>query len=158
MTNDYKLLKGLFLTLFLILGNLQVSAQEKSDREKAELIGLVAKIKVESTYFENKDKKWVESERRLLEESEFDRAGKLINTMKIPAFGDPRMCAAKYKYDKKGRETMEYCVEGSKEKILEKYSYEEDRHGNWTKRVASRPNGKSFRPQWALYREITYFD
>ena len=150
--------KGISLTLFLIIVCLQGLSQEKSEREKEGLLGPVAKIKVESTYFERKAEKWVESERHFLIESEFDRAGKLINTRTNPVDGDPIMCPVKYKYDEKGRETVQYCVEGAKEKVLEKYSYEEDRHGNWTKRVTSRPDGETFRPQWTLYREITYFD
>ncbi len=149
--------KRIALTLFITLGCLQLFAQQKSDKEKEGLIGPVAKIKIESTYFKRESGKWVESERHLWEESEFDRAGKLINSKRNPVYGDPKTCDEKYRYDEKGRETEKFCEDGSKEKVLEKYSYDEDRHGNWTKRVASIPDGESFRPQWTLYREITYF-
>jgi hypothetical protein len=150
--------KRIVLTLCIVLGCLQVFAQEKSDKEKEGLVGPVAKMKIESTYLERKNEKWVESERHLWGEWEYDRAGKLVNIKTNPVFGDPRMCEEKYKYDEKGRETAKFCMDGAKERVLEKYSYEEDSHGNWTKRVASSPDGETFHPQWILYRELTYFN
>jgi hypothetical protein len=158
MITVWKKLTGIIL--LIILGCFQVFTQQpsgKSDRDKERLIGPVAKIKIESTYLRRENGKWVESERRLWEESEYDGAGKLVKTNKNPVYGDPKMCDEKYKYDEKGRETEKFCMDGSKEKILEKYSYEEDSHGNWTKRVASIPDGAAFRAQWILYREIIYF-
>ena len=147
-----------FLFTLLCSGAFAQQGPVKSDRDQQGLVGPVAKIKIESTFFEQENGKQVESERHLLEESEYDRAGKLINTRKIPSFGDPRMCEGKYRYDEKGRETEMFCADGSREKVLEKYSYEEDSHGNWTKRVTSIPDGAAFRAQRTLYREITYFD
>jgi hypothetical protein len=49
-------------------------------------------------------------------------------------------------------------MEGTREKVLEKYEYEDDRFGNWIKRQASVFDTDSFRAQWTLYRTITYFD
>jgi hypothetical protein len=133
-------------------------APNQSDREKAGLIGPVATIKVESTYFKRQDDKWVESERTVREESEFDRLGKLLNQKKTPMFGDPAPCRFQYKYDDKHRETQMFCTDGANGRILRKYSYEDDRFGNWIKRVSSVPDGDTFRAQSTIHRAITYFD
>ena len=130
----------------------------KTDREQAGLLGPVAKIKVESTYFKREKDKWVESERDLREESEYDKSGKVVSRRRIPAFGAPATCRYQYRYDDKKRETERFCSDGTTETISEKYTYEEDRSGNWTKRVASVPDGATFRPQWTLYRTIIYFE
>jgi hypothetical protein len=128
----------------------------KTDRERAGLIGPVAKIKVESTIFKRENGKWVESERALREESEYDKTGKAVSQKRIPMAGAPATCNYQYRYDDKKRETERFCSDGTSEKILEKYTYEEDRFGNWIKRVASVPDGVTFRTQWILYRTITY--
>src|ERR1051325_11314856 len=102
-----------------------VSAQQpKSDLEKANLTGPVAKVKLESTYFRFERVKFVESERELRETSEYDRQGKLVSQKKIPMFGDPLPCHPQYKYDDKHRETKKFCQEGTQERVLEKYEYE----------------------------------
>jgi hypothetical protein len=130
----------------------------KTDRERAGLLGPVAKIKVESTYFKREEDKWVESERALREESEYDVTGKVVSQKRVPAFGAPAPCRSQYRYDDKKRETERFCSDSTRETISEKYSYEEDSFGNWIKRVASVPDGATFRPQWTLYRTITYFE
>jgi hypothetical protein len=151
----------MLVCLLLVLGCQSLLAQApstKSDREKAGLIGPVAKIKVESTYFKFQNDKFVESERELREESEYDKLGKLVNQKKIPMYGDPATCHYHYKYDDKHRETQRFCMEGTRERILEKYAYEDDRFGNWIKRQAAVFDTDGFRAQWTLYRTITYFD
>lgn len=152
---------GILLSLLILFISLQGFGQQpssKSDREQKGLIGTVAKVRFALTYFKQEGEKWVESERGWDAEWEFDRAGKLINLKTFDTYGDARICDEKYKYDDKGRKTVKFCTEGDKEKILEKYRYEEDNHGNWTKQIASRAFGETFRVQWILYREITYFN
>jgi hypothetical protein len=130
----------------------------KSDRDKAELLGPVAKTKTESTIFKRDRDKWVQdSERTLWNETEYDKLGKIVAQKNIPQFGDPAFCRYEYKYDGKNRQTERFCA-GAPEKILERYTYENDRFGNWTRRVASVPDGDGFRPKWVLIRTITYFD
>jgi len=161
-TVDHKMnASRLGVCLLIVLGWQSLLAQDpstKSDREKAGLFGPVAKIKVESTYFKFQNDKFLESERELREESEYDPLGKLVNQKKIPMYGDPATCHYQYKYDDKHRETQRFCMEGTRERILEKYAYEDDRFGNWIKRQASVFDTDGFRAQWTLYRTITYFD
>ena len=130
----------------------------KSDREKSDLIGPVAKIKTESTVFKRENDKWSEDpEHDLWNETEYDKLGKIVNQKNIPRFGVPATCSYEYKYDDKHRQTERFCV-GVPDRILERYTYEDDRFGNWIRRVASVPDGDSFRPKWVLLRTITYFD
>ena len=153
---------GRLLFVVLLLAGCQSALPQegsiKPDREKAGANGSVATIKVESTYFERRKDKWVESERVVREESEYDRLGKLLNQKKTPMYGDPAPCHFQYKYDDKHRETQMYCTDGTRERILQKYAYEDDRFGNWIKRVSSVPDGETFRAQSTIYRRITYFD
>ena len=153
--------KQTILLAFIALCSMPIFCQTpsiKSDREKAELIGPVAKAKTESTIFKRDHEKWVEdSERTLWNETEYDKLGQIVAQKNIPRFGDPASCRYEYKYDDKHRQTERFCA-GAPEKILERYTYEDDRFGNWIKRVASVPDGDSFRPKWVLIRTITYFD
>jgi len=151
----------LAVCLMVALGCQSLLAQEpspKSDRESAGLSGPVTKIKVESTYFKFQNDKFVESERELRETSEYDKLGKLVSQKKIPMYGDPATCHYQYKYDDKHRETQRFCMEGSRERTLEKYEYEDDRFGNWIKRQTFVFDTDGFRAQWTLYRTITYFN
>src|SRR5262249_18976387 len=151
------------LTLLITAGSFTLFAQKpsaKSDREKEGLIGPVATVRIEATYFERENERLIESKRRLLKEVEFDRAGKLLYSQKKPVLGDTQLCDEKFKYDEKGREKEKYCLGDSKERVLEKYTYEEeDSYGNWTKRVTSVPDksGQTFYNKLILYREIEYF-
>ncbi len=154
-------LQRILLWLLMGVGCQPLLAQQtpnQSDREKVGLIGPVATVKVESTYFKFQNDKFIESERELREESKYDKLGKLIHQKKIPIYGDPAPCHLQYKYDDKHRETQMYCVKATHERILEKYTYEEDRFGNWIKRSAWVYDTDGFRLQWILYRTITYFD
>ena len=153
-------LQRLFLCLFIAVAGQSLLAQEtsnKSDREKAGLIGPVATIKVESTYFKRENGKSVESERVVYEQSEYDKSGKLVNQKKTPMYGDPAPCHLQYKYDDKHRTTEIFCAEGARERIFRKYAYEDDRVGNWIKQISSVPDGEGFRAQSMIYRTITYF-
>jgi hypothetical protein len=155
------MLQRILLLLIVAFGCQTLFAQQpsdNSDREKAGLIGPVATIKVESTYFKRENGKLVESERAVHEQSEYDKSGKLINQKKTPMFGDPAPCRFQYKYDDNHRETQMFCTDGTNERILQKYSYEDDRFGNWIKRVSSVPDGDTSRAQSTIYRTITYFD
>ena len=124
----------------------------------AGLRGPVRKVKVESTYLKREEGKVIESERVFQEEWVYDRAGDLVIQKTQIMFGDPAPCRYQYRYDDKGREAERYCSDGKGEKILERYIYVEDRYGNWVKRVASAPDGDTFRQQSMLYRTITYFE
>jgi hypothetical protein len=152
--------RRLFLCLFIAVAVQSLLAQEtsnKSDREKAGLIGPVAAVKVESTYFKRKNGKLVESERDVYEQSEYDKSGKLLTQKKTPMYGDPAPCHLQYKYDDKHRTTEVFCIEGTRERIFRKYAYEDDPVGNWIRQTSSVPDGESFRAQSTIYRTITYF-
>jgi hypothetical protein len=153
----------LIVILLTIFGSFTVFAQRasgKSDREKEGLAGPVSSVKIVITDFKNEDGRLVESERRVVMEYEFDRSGKRLFTQRKPVLGDPKLCDEKFKYDEKGREKEKSCLGDSKERVLEKYTYEEDRFGNWTKKVTSVPDvgGKTFYNKYTLYREIEYFE
>jgi hypothetical protein len=151
-----------FLLIALILSACQGAhpqdSSAKSDREKAGLFGPVATVKVESTALQRKNDKWVESERDLYEQTEYDKLGTIVRQKKIPIYGDPAPCHLQYKYDDKHRTTEVFCTDGSRERIVHKYTYEDDRFGNWIKQVSSIPDGEDFRAQSTLYRKITYFE
>jgi hypothetical protein len=154
------MLRQLLLLIVVAFAGKALWAQQtpdKSDRDKAGLIGPVASIKVESTYYKLENDKWVESERVLREQSEYDRAGKLVNQKKTPMYGDPAPCHLQSKFDDKHRTTELFCTDGAREKVFRKYSYEDDRVGNWIKQVSSVPDGDGFRAQSTIYRTITYF-
>ena len=152
--------RQLFIFLFIVVAGQSLLAQEtsnKSDREKDGLIGPVATIKVESTFFKRENGKLVESERVVYQQSEYDKSGKLVTQKKTPMYGDPAPCRLQYKYDDKHRTSEIFCIEGTREKILWKYTYENDRVGNWKKQTSSVPDGEGFRAQSTVYRTITYF-
>ena len=154
------MLQRIILVLIVALGCQALLAQQtsnKSDREKAGLVGPVATIKVESTHLERENGKVVESERVVYEQSEYDKSGKLINQKKDIVYGDPLPCHPQHKYDDKHRTTEDFCTDGTREKVLWKYAYEEDRFGNWIKQVSSVPDGDGFRAQIIIFRTITYF-
>src|SRR5207245_9360830 len=152
------MLKRTFLFLVIVVSCQPFFAQQtsdKSDREKAGLTGPVATNKVESTYFKRQNDKWVESERVVYEQSEYDKSRKLLNQKKTPMYGDPAPCHLQYKYDDKHRTTEIFCTDGTRERIFRKYAYEDDRFGNWIKQISSVPDGESFRAQSTIYRTIT---
>jgi hypothetical protein len=154
-------LQGILLCLLIAVGCQSPVAQQtlnQSNREKAGLSGTVATIKVESTYFKRRNDKWVESERVVRGQSEYDKPGNLLHQKTTPMYGDPAPCHFQYKYDDKHRETQMFCPDGARERILQKYAYEDDRFGNWIKRVSSVPDGETFRAQSIIYRTIIYFD
>ena len=152
------------VTLLITSCSLLLFAQKpapKSDREKEGLVGPVLRVTIETAFFKPENERLIESPRRLVKEYEYDRTGKLVFTQKKPVLGDPRLCDERFKYDEKGREKEMYCLGDPKEKVLEKYSYEEDdRYGNWLKRVASVPDitGDTFHIKYVMYREIEYFE
>lgn len=154
------MLHRLLLVLIVVSGCQSLPAQQtdESDRGKARLVGPVATVKVESTYFKRENGKWVESEREVYEESVYDKSGRLVNQKKIPMYGDPAPCRLERKYDDKQRVTHTFCQGDPAEKILWKYAYEDDRFGNWIRQLSSVPEGDAFRVQSIIYRTITYFD
>ncbi|MDX6528883.1 MAG: hypothetical protein QOH41_1173 [Blastocatellia bacterium] len=150
---DHKLILAIVaINLFMTPICCQTS-QVKSDREKAELSGPVAKIKTESTIYILSDgyAKWVEGpERDLWSETEYDKSGKIVNQKTIPRYGDPASCRYEYKYDDKHRQIERFCADVP-EKTLERYTYEDDRFGNWIKRVALVPDGSGFDPNGSCF-------
>ncbi len=154
------MLRQLLLLLVVAFAGNALCVQQtpdKSDREKAGLIGPVASIKVESTYYKMENGKRVESERVVREQSEYDRVGTLVNQKRTPMYGDPAPCHLQSKFDDKHRMTELFCTDGAREKVFRKYSYEDDRVGNWIKQVSSVPDGDGSRAQSTIYRTITYF-
>ncbi len=73
-------------------------------------------------------------------------------------YGDPAPCPLERKYDDKQRVTHMFCQGDPDERILWKYTYDDDRFGNWIRQLSSVPEAAGFRVQLIIYRTITYFD
>lgn len=159
------IIRGLTLLTFIFtiscMQILSQNASPKSDKEKRELAGRVLKIKTELVYFKRDGDKWVEDGHIFASEYEFDVDGKIIKSKEIPLFGSGINGACRYPEirDERGRITELHRVCDSKEVSLEKYTYEDDKYGNWIKQYVHYLDEKTqeVRRQNAWYREIEYF-
>jgi hypothetical protein len=108
--------------------------------------------------------RWVESERKFVDETSFDRNGKIVANRNGGLFGEGYSsggkCQPKYTYDEKGRIKEHVTVCGETETIDRKYSYEDDSLGNWIKQTAYFLDEITydFLPRVVDYRAIEYFD
>ena len=107
----------------------------------------IARIRIEVVFLRRKNDKWVESERVLSEETEYDRLGNIIHQKRIPLIGSGILGCAheEYKYDDKKRRIERSCMDAGREDFMEEYSYEDDRFWNWTKLTVSVPDGTGSR-------------
>jgi hypothetical protein len=141
--------------------------QEKpktSDRELEGLKGLVRRVYTESAKITNKDGKLEEGKRVLLEDSIYDKDGRKIESryMSNPGGAMENIGRDEFKYDEDGN-TIEMTIYAKDNSILhkEKYEYEFDPSGNWTKMTIKRALIEQdklwFEPTEVVYRRIAYY-
>ena len=164
----------LVLTLVL-LPELVVQAQEStptaqqgasvslldSTREQDGLLGSVRRVKVQTAKLEMKAGRPIEGPLQLLELTTYSVGGNRIENISYPV---PATSVGKeeYKYDEKGH-IVEMTLRGNDGSILsrEKYTYELDTFGNWTKMVTSlivfEDGQLKFEPVEVTYRTLAYY-
>lgn len=132
-----------------------------STRERDGLSGSVRRIKVQSAKLEMKGGRPVEGPLQLLEITTYSVNGERIENISYPV---PSTAVGKeeYKYDEKGH-IVEMTLRGDDGSILsrEKYSYELDAFGNWTKMVTSlivfEDGQLKVEPVEVTYRTLAYY-
>ncbi|HKY30000.1 MAG TPA: tetratricopeptide repeat protein [Pyrinomonadaceae bacterium] len=158
----------------LLLCQLAINAQENgtpqsetavtlldSTRERDGLSGSVRRVKVQSAKLEMKGGRPVEGPLQLLEITTYSVNGERIENISYPL---PTTAVGKeeYKYDDKGH-IVEMTLRGDDGSILsrEKYNYELDAFGNWTKMVTSlivfEDGQLKVEPVEVTYRTLAYY-
>jgi protein TonB len=135
---------------------------EENDRSRDGLQGPVRRVRIETSKLMSKGGKLTEGARSVLETATYDMKGAKIDTAYFLGAGGSLTGREVYKYDDKGNivEMTLFNADGS---VLskEKYEYEFDGMGNWTKMttsVAVIENGQmSFEPTEVTYRIIAYY-
>jgi protein TonB len=133
-----------------------------TDRTRDGLQGPVRRVRTETSKLVSKGGKLTEGARTVLETATYDMKGAKIDTAYFLGAGGALTGKEVYKYDDKGNivEMTLFNTDGS---VLskEKYDYEFDAMGNWTKMttsVAVIENGQmSFEPTEVTYRIIAYY-
>jgi protein TonB len=134
----------------------------ETDRDRDGLQGSVRRVRTENAKLVFKEGKMVEGQRNVLETATYDIRGAKIDNAYFLAAGGALTGREVYKYDDKGNivEMTLFNTDGS---VLskEKYDYDFDAMGNWTKMltsVAVVENGKlSFEPTEVTFRFLAYF-
>ncbi len=132
-----------------------------STREQDGLLGSVRRVKVQTAKLEMKSGRPVEGPMQLLELTTYSVGGNRVENISYPV---PTTAVGKeeYKYDEKGH-IVEMTLRGDDGSILsrEKYSYELDTFGNWTKMVTSlivfEDGQLKFEPVEVTYRTLAYY-
>ncbi|MCA1564240.1 MAG: TonB family protein [Acidobacteria bacterium] len=139
-----------------------VAGDNETDRSRDGLQGPVRRVRTETSKLMSKGGKMTESARVVLETATYDMKGAKIDTAYFLGAGGSLTGKEVYKYDDRGNivEMTLFNTDGS---VLskEKYEYEFDAMGNWTKMttaVAVIENGQmSFEPTEVTYRVIAYY-
>jgi protein TonB len=139
-----------------------VPGDTETDRSRDGLQGPVRRVRTETSKLMSKGGKMTESARVVLETATYDMKGAKIDTAYFLGAGGSLTGKEVYKYDDRGNivEMTLFNTDGS---VLskEKYDYEFDAMGNWTKMttaVAVIENGQmSFEPTEVTYRVIAYY-
>jgi periplasmic protein TonB len=139
-----------------------VAGDNETDRSRDGLQGPVRRVRTETSKLMTKGGKMSESARVVLETATYDMKGAKIDTAYFLGAGGSLTGKEVYKYDDRGNivEMTLFNTDGS---VLskEKYDYEFDAMGNWTKMttaVAVIENGQmSFEPTEVTYRVIAYY-
>jgi TonB family protein len=138
--------------------------QQLTDREMEGLAGRVRRVHTETVKVSRRGTEMVEGKPVLLEASTYDASGKKIDTIyhenpnAVPLTGQE-----KYKYDAKGNivEMTLFDKDGKSILTHEKYEYEFDSNGNWTKMityVAVITNGQiAYEKSEITHRTIAYY-
>lgn len=138
------------------------AGDEETDRSRDGLQGPVRRVRIETSKLMSKGGKLTEGARAVLETATYDMKGAKIDTAYFLGTGGSLTGKEVYKYDDRGNivEMTLFNTDGS---VLskEKYEYEFDGMGNWTKMttaVAVIENGQmSFEPTEVTYRIIAYY-
>jgi periplasmic protein TonB len=139
-----------------------IEGDEETDRSRDGLQGPVRRVRTETSKLMSKGGKLTEGARSVLETATYDMKGAKIDTAYFLGAGGSLTGREVYKYDDRGNivEMTLFNADGS---VLskEKYEYEFDAMGNWTKMttsVAVIENGQmSFEPTEVTYRIIAYY-
>ncbi|HEX8160485.1 MAG TPA: TonB family protein [Pyrinomonadaceae bacterium] len=134
----------------------------ETDRDRDGLQGAVRRVRTENAKLVFKEGKMVEGQRNVLETATYDIRGTKIDNAYFLAAGGALTGREVYSYDDRGNiiEMTLFNADGS---VLskEKYEYEFDPMGNWTKMltsVAVVENGKlTFEPTEVTFRFLAYF-
>jgi protein TonB len=134
----------------------------ENDRSRDGLQGPVRRVRTETSKLVSKAGKMTEGTRVVLETATYDMKGTKIDTAYFLGAGGSLSGKEVYKYDDRGNivEMTLFNTDGS---VLskEKYDYEFDAMGNWTRMttsVAVIENGQmSFEPTEVTYRIIAYY-
>ncbi|MCA1631051.1 MAG: hypothetical protein LC774_12055, partial [Acidobacteria bacterium] len=145
----------------IALASARPSAAE-TDRDRDGLQGSVRRVRTENAKLVFKEGKMVEGQRNVLETATYDIRGAKIDNAYFLSAGGALTGREVYKYDDRGNivEMTLFNTDGS---VIskEKYDYEFDAMGNWTKMltsVAVVENGKlSFEPTEVTFRFLAYF-
>ncbi|MFL6229046.1 MAG: TonB family protein [Pyrinomonadaceae bacterium] len=138
------------------------SARAENDRDRDGLQGPVRRIRTENAKLVPKEGKLVEGQHSVLETATYDMKGTKIDTAYFLSAGGSLTGKEVYKYDERGNivEMTLFNADGSV-MSKEKYDYDFDAVGNWTKMltsVAVIENGKtSFEPTEVTLRYISYY-
>ncbi|MDX6269731.1 MAG: periplasmic protein TonB [Acidobacteriota bacterium] len=139
-----------------------VAGDTETDRSRDGLQGPVRRVRTETSKLMTKGGKMTEGARVVLETATYDMKGAKIDTAYFLGAGGSLTGKEVYKYDDRGNivEMTLFNTDGS---VLskEKYDYEFDAMGNWTRMttsVAVIENGQmSFEPTEVTYRVIAYY-
>jgi hypothetical protein len=132
-----------------------------STRERDGLIGSVRRVKVQTAKLETKSGQPIEGPLQLLEITTYSLSGKRIENVSYPV-ANSSAGKEEYKYDDKGN-IVEMTLRGDDGSILsrEKYDYELDTFGNWTKMVTSlvvfEDGQLKVEPVEVTYRTLAYY-
>ena len=138
------------------------SAANETDRQRDGLQGPVRRVRTETAKLVYKAGKVSESERATLETATYDMKGAKIDNAYFLAAGGALTGREVYQYDERGN-IVEMTLVNADGSVMtkERYDYEFDAMGNWTKMltsVALVENGETkFEPTEVTYRYITYF-
>ncbi|HZB47135.1 MAG TPA: TonB family protein [Pyrinomonadaceae bacterium] len=152
------LLFALLLTAAPALGR----AFDETERERDGLQGPVRRVRTETAKIVYKNGKLAEGERATLETATYDVKGAKVDNAYFLAAGGSLTGKEVYKYDERGN-IVEMTLHNADGSVMskEKYDYEFDAMGNWTKMVTSVAlveNGQlRFEPTEVTYRFISYF-
>lgn len=152
----------LFFTFLLLAVPAFASSFDETERERDGLQGPVRRVRTETAKIVPKGGKPAEGERVVLETATYDMRGAKVDNAYFLVAGGSLTGKEIYKYDERGN-IMEMTLHNSDGSVMskEKYDYEFDAMGNWTKMVTSVAlieNGQlRFEPTEVTYRFISYF-
>jgi len=158
----HRKLARLTLTLSIVLASCAFASAAETDRDRDGLQGPVRRVRTESAKLVYKSGKLGEGERVTLETATYDMRGAKIDNAYFLATGGSLTGREVYRYDDRGN-IVEMTLLNSDGSVMtkEKYDYEFDAMGNWTKMSASVAvveNGQTkFEPTEVTYRFISYF-